>query len=161
MKDLINRQAAIDIEGLDEQIRCEMCRNPMHTDRGCDGYCRYDEKLYERIMHILDERIKPLSSAQSDQSTDIQAILQYLDNVIHPLVSPENWNVYSELHDMISNLTSAQPRINNQINLCDSCKYLYPACPSEEDDVLYGNGIGNDNICACNKYDPLKTKEDE
>lgn len=56
-----------------------------------------------------------------------------------------------------------QRMINNQINLCDSCKYLYPACPSgkEKDDVIFGNGIGNDNICACNKYDPLKTKEDE
>ena len=28
--DTISRQAVIDTEGLDEQIRCEMCRNPMH-----------------------------------------------------------------------------------------------------------------------------------
>ena len=49
----------IDTEGLYEQIRCEMCRNPMHTDRGCDGNCKYDEKLYERIIQILVERIKP------------------------------------------------------------------------------------------------------
>lgn len=58
-------------------------------------------------------------------------------------------------------LRNSQIQINNQINLCDSCKYLYPACPSKEDDVIFGNSIGNDNICACNKYDPLKTKEDE
>jgi len=64
--DLISRQAAIDVEGLDEQIRCEMCRNPMHTNRGCDGNCKYDEKLYERIMQILGERIKPLPSAESE-----------------------------------------------------------------------------------------------
>lgn len=64
--DLIDRQAALDTEGLDEQIRCEMCRNPMHTDRGCDGNCKYDEKLYERIMQILGERIKPLPSVQSE-----------------------------------------------------------------------------------------------
>lgn len=57
---------AIDTEGLDEQIRCEMCRNPMRTDRGCDGNCQYDEKLYERIMQILDERIKPLPSVQPE-----------------------------------------------------------------------------------------------
>ena len=66
MDDLISRQAAIDTEGLDEEIRCEMCRNPMHTDRGCDGGCTYDEKLYKRIMQILDERIKPLPSAQPE-----------------------------------------------------------------------------------------------
>lgn len=62
--DLISRQATIDVEGLDEQIRCEMCRNPMHTNRGCDGNCKYDEKLYERIMQILGERIKPSPSAE-------------------------------------------------------------------------------------------------
>ena len=67
MRDLISRQAAIDVEGIDEQIRCEMCGNPMHTDRGCDGNCKYDEKLYERIMQILGERIKPLPSVQPDK----------------------------------------------------------------------------------------------
>jgi hypothetical protein len=36
----------------------------MHTNRGCDGNCKYDEKLYERIMQILGERIKPLPSAE-------------------------------------------------------------------------------------------------
>ena len=66
MSDTISRQAAIDTEGLDEQIRCEMCINPMHTDRGCDGNCKYNEKLYERIMQILDKRIKPLPSAQPE-----------------------------------------------------------------------------------------------
>lgn len=52
----------------------------------------------------------------------------------------------------IDKLSSAQP--DNQINLCDSCDYSYPECPSEKDDVIFGNGIGNDNICACNKYQP-------
>ena len=63
--DLVNKRV-IDVEGLDEQIRCEMCVNPMHTDRGCDGNCRYDENLYKRIMQTLDERIKPLPSAQPE-----------------------------------------------------------------------------------------------
>lgn len=44
--------------------------------------------------------------------------------------------------------------LNNQVNLCDSCTYTYPECPSEKDDVIFGNGIGNDNICGCNKYQP-------
>ena len=62
--DTISRRVAIDTEGLDEEVRCAMCRNQMKTDRGCDGNCKYDEKLYEKIMQILDERIKPLPSAQ-------------------------------------------------------------------------------------------------
>lgn len=55
-------------------------------------------------------------------------------------------------HEIIGMLPSAQP--DNQINLCDSCNYSYPDCPSKNDDVIFGNGIGNDNICACNKYKP-------
>ena len=41
--------------------------------------------------------------------TTKQEILDYLDNVLHPIVSPDNWNVYSELHDMIEDLPSAEP----------------------------------------------------
>ena len=52
----------------------------------------------------------------------------------------------------IQKLSPAQP--DNQINLCNSCNYSYPDCPSKNDDVIFGNGIGNDNICACNKYKP-------
>ena len=47
---------------------------------------------------------------------------------------------------------SATKKLNNQIHLCDSCKYNYPNCPSENEDVLFGNGVGNDNICCCAKY---------
>ena len=52
----------------------------------------------------------------------------------------------------LKKLPPAHP--DNQTNLCDSCDYLYPDCPSKNDDVIFGNGIGNDNICACNKYKP-------
>ena len=62
----VNRQVAIDTEGLEEEIRCEMCKNPMHTDRGCDGHCKYDEILYEKIIQILDKRITQLPSAQPE-----------------------------------------------------------------------------------------------
>lgn len=48
-------------------------------------------------------------SAQPEQSSEIQDILEYLDTVLHPIISPDHWNVYSELHDMISMLPSVQP----------------------------------------------------
>lgn len=50
-------------------------------------------------------------------------------------------------------LPSAQP--DNQVHLCDSCSYTYPECPSVYTDMIFGNGSGNDNICACSKYLPL------
>lgn len=56
----------IDADGLDEEIRCEMCRNPMRSDTGCDGGCIYDEKLYEKIVRLLNERIKPLPNIKPE-----------------------------------------------------------------------------------------------
>lgn len=58
--------------------------------------------------------------------------------------------------DAIRALPSAQPEQvhNNSIHLCDSCQYSFPSCLANAEDVLFGNGKGNDNICACNKYNP-------
>ena len=67
----------------------------------------------QSAINTLDSCIsdmKELPSAQSEQSLEIQDILDYLDTVLHPIISPEHWNVYSELHDMISMLSSAQPK---------------------------------------------------
>lgn len=47
---------------------------------------------------------------------------------------------------------------NNSVHLCDSCQYTFPACPSRDSDVIFGDGKGNDNICACNKYLPTQPK---
>jgi len=41
--------------GVSEAVRCAMCSNPNKSDRGCEGACSYDEKLYKRIMEAIDE----------------------------------------------------------------------------------------------------------
>ena len=102
MNDLISRQAAIDVEGLDEQIRCEMCRNPMHTNRGCDGNCKYDEKLYERIMQILGERIKPLSSAQ------LEPICINLNEPIKVKLTDWGKRIYYHRYDRINRMAGRE-----------------------------------------------------
>lgn len=62
-----------------------------------------------------------------------QEVLNYLNNVLHPIVSPDNWNVYSELHDMIEELPSAEPvqhgkwieyPIADGMNQCSECGVL-------------------------------------
>ena len=145
--DMISRQAAIDTEGLDEQIRCEMCRNPMHTYRGCDGNCKYDEKLYERIMQILYERIKPLSSVQpvakdinvlSNDTISRQAILNgkmvaviseqaidvvpvsYIKNL--PSVQPEPSQVARDIATIIENEQDMRVMLSQpEIIHCQDC----------------------------------------
>lgn len=44
---------------------------------------------------------------------------------------------------------------NNFVHLCNSCCNKYPSCSDEEHNIIFGDGIGNDNICCCNKYKPL------
>lgn len=41
---------------------------------------------------------------------------------------------------------------NNKVHLCDSCKHEYPDCPASNIDMLFGDGVGNDNICCCKCY---------
>lgn len=53
---------------------------------------------------------------------------------------------------MLNGLPSAEP--DNQVHLCDSCHYGYPVCPAMNNEVIFGNGKGHDNICACAKYIP-------
>ena len=62
--------------------------------------------------------VSKLPSAEPETSADIQIILDYLDNVLHPLVSPDHWEAYSMLHDMVSVLQPAQ----SEIIRCKDCK---------------------------------------
>lgn len=96
VEDMISRQAVIDLL---KQMRKD---GDMIPWEGKDVFAR----------------IRKLPSAQPEQPPEIQDILNYLDTVLHPIISPEHWDVYSELHDMISSLPSAQPEIIR----CKECK---------------------------------------
>ena len=50
--------------------------------------------------------------------------------------------------------------IGNKVNLCDSCKHDYPVCVAGSADVLFGDGEGNDNVCCCALYAPIKCKRE-
>ena len=40
-----------------------------------------------------------------------------------------------------------------KINLCDSCKHSFAECPATSDDIIFGDGVGNDNVYKCDKYE--------
>lgn len=46
----------------------------------------------------------------------------------------------------------------NEVNLCESCENTYPECPKNAR-LIFGDGRGNDNICACSEYKPLTKRE--
>ena len=79
--------------------------------------------LYEWHDIVTEDRaidhFKRLPSAEPERPFEIQDILDYLDTTLHPIISPEYWNVYSELYDMISILSSTQ----TEIIRCKDCKY--------------------------------------
>jgi hypothetical protein len=37
-------------------------------------------------------------------------------------------------------------------HLCDSCTQNFPECDTTNEDIVYGNGVGNDNVMECQKY---------
>lgn len=53
------------------------------------------------VLAILERVSKP---DREEKAMTKQEILGYLDDVLHPIVSPDNWYVYSDLHDMIEEL---------------------------------------------------------
>lgn len=64
MSDLIT----INADGLEEAIRCAICENQIKSERGCDGSCRYDEKLFKRIIEAvngcIEEQKRPIGKEE-------------------------------------------------------------------------------------------------
>ena len=49
-------------------------------------------------------------------------------------------------------LLKAQEPIEARLNLCESCMKEYAECESDKTDLVYGSGVGNDNIIGCPWY---------
>lgn len=94
MNDLISRQAAI-ATAISGRVRT------LPTTEDGENWIRVNE---------VRDSLLSLPSAQSEHPSEIQDILDYLDTALHPIISPEYWNVYSELYDMVSTLPSAERR---------------------------------------------------
>ena len=84
-----------------------------------------------------------------------------MDDLISRQAAIEALDCINGTEEVLRSLPSAQINwiVNNDIHLCDSCKYSYPSCPSSKFDVVFGDSIGHDNICACNKYQPRYDEE--
>ena len=65
-----------------------------------------DEAVKIGVLAILERVSKP---DREEKAMTKQEILGYLDDVLHPIVSPDNWYVYSDLYDMIEELPFEEP----------------------------------------------------
>lgn len=64
------------------------------------------QEAIDVIKHTWAKNLKPSQYIEmlSSQQSMIQDILEYLDTELHPIVSPEHYHIYSELHNMVSAL---------------------------------------------------------
>ena len=149
MSELIDRQAAIDTEGLDEKVRCEMCRNQMKTDRGCDGNCKYDEKLYEKIMQILYERIKPLPPAQPE--LDSETLIRTIENGITATNSNDAYSLgmRNGMRWCKSLIDGAEPKFEDDVMSVDDGKEL----PSVQPEPHEGHWIKHESPDGSEQYE--------
>lgn len=81
--------------------RCGLCAN--HDVNDCwDCASNITTWLTQEYKPPILERVsKP---DRGEKAMTIQEILGYLDNVLYPIVTPDNWDVYAELHNMIGEL---------------------------------------------------------
>lgn len=65
-----------------------------------------------------------------------------------------------DLRDDAIELLKAQEPIEERLNLCESCKQDFGSCAAQFDDIVFGNGTGNDNVIGCGAYvNRWKTQE--
>ena len=81
------------------------------------------------VLAILERVSKP---DREEKAMTKQEILDYLDDVLHPMVSPDNWYVYSELHDMIEELPFEEPVCGCTTKMREKTKYC-PNCGAKMD----------------------------
>ena len=86
---------------------------------------------YQQAIDMAIEALKA-EAVQDEAAMTKQEILGYLDNVLHPIVSPDNWYVYSELHDMIEELPFEEPECGCKPKMREKTKYC-PNCGAKMD----------------------------
>lgn len=79
----------------------------------------------------IDMAIEALQT-EAVQDEAVQKILGYLDNILHPIVSPDNWYVYSDLYDMIVELLFEEPECGSATKMREKTKYC-PNCGAKMD----------------------------
>ena len=110
--------------------------------------------LLEALGVSTFEELTELADKPHGRLIDADKLKKQLDTVYNEMANErERKGLRLARWFLISAPTvSATKKLNNQIHLCDSCISNYPNCPARNEDVLFGNGVGNDNICCCAKY---------
>lgn len=58
------------------------------------------KSISETVRKIVEKEYRK----ENDNGEKKEELLDYLNTELHPIVSPDHWGIYSELHNMISTL---------------------------------------------------------
>ena len=58
------------------------------------------KSIAETVRKIVEKEYRK----ENDNGEKKEELLDYLNSELHPIISPDHWNIYSDLHDMISTL---------------------------------------------------------
>ena len=132
------------IKGMKMPKNCNDCW--ALDDNGDYPRCIITEEQRGYTFKTREQRMSKCPLEPHGRLIDADRLCAVLNEKKIPVDSRVNYEIVN------APTVSATKKLNNQIHLCDSCKYNYPNCPSENEDVLFGNGVDNDNICCCAKY---------
>lgn len=133
---------------------CEHCAN--HTPDGCSSWeCEFRPAGADLICRQT-QTIEPSDNTPTkNTNTSTNTPTVFIDGIGHFPKLPNKQRINIEPS---GDLISRQSINNNRVHLCNSCKHKYPKCQAETEDVLFGDGVGSDNICCCAKYIPSAEK---
>ena len=149
MDDLISRQAAIDAfltlgfvwdDSLSDVEKEEL-------DYAIHGIIMAYKERIEKIPSVQPERNFLSGLSAEEQYDKIKWLFDYGKEFTDSRLAVIEW---LEKH------SAQSERTGNKVNLCDSCRHTYPDC--NQTDVIFGDGVGHDNICCCGMYQPERKK---
>ena len=98
-----------------KQMTREEAINTLGNFKRCISGGGVTDRKANKAIDMAIEALKA-EAVQDEAAMTKQEILGYLDDVLHPIVSPDNWYVYSDLHDMIGELKNGKT--------CKQCCHL-------------------------------------
>lgn len=142
----------------------EFDKSKVYTAVDADALRVGDKVIVAHDLYFLKRCVKnnsPIDTIQMIRSEDsmfrfnvkenVAAFsLAYLIEKAHNCTNCEGCTDYIK-PDKTFGCIGWKPKTNR--NLCDSCKQCFAECPATPDDIIFGDGVGNDNVYACDKYE--------
>ena len=97
-------QEEFDIDMLEQELYCMLCTNTIKSDRGCDGNCNVNKRLYESIIGIV-RKLRNMEERKTGKWINA-----------YPDIEPNPMFMYG-----ICSVCGFEQSISNKLNYCPNC----------------------------------------